>query len=185
MSGSDLCHHDPMFVNGECIFGQTGAAQSHLARNQVNVGDLFLFFGLFADEQTGQRHHRFFGYLRVQMMREVSRLSDAEREELRELRHPHVMGSWFANDMIYRGEGAAAMQARPRLRLTRPGGPVSQWIVPSWLRGKGLTYHGKPARWSRSGELSAVARGQEFVCDMGDDPIAHDWVEAIIGMIRS
>lgn len=82
LTGSDLCHHDPMFVSGECIFGQTGAAQSHLARNRVGPGDLFLFFGLFADEETKARHHRFFGYLKVQSCMEVGRLSAADRKDL-------------------------------------------------------------------------------------------------------
>lgn len=87
--------------------------------------------------------------------------------------------------MIYRGEGIAASQAHPELRLTRPGGPLSQWIVPEWLQEKGLTYHGRATRWAAPGELSAVARGQEFVCDVGDDAIAHDWAEGIVRMICS
>lgn len=33
--GASMCHHDPMFVNGECIFGQCDAAQSHLANQGV------------------------------------------------------------------------------------------------------------------------------------------------------
>lgn len=185
LTGSDLCHHDPMFVSGECIFGQTGAAQSHLARNRVGPGDLFLFFGLFADEETKARHHRFFGYLKVQSCMEVGRLSAADRKDLQQLKHPHVMGTWYANDMIYRGEGMAASQAHPELRLTRPGGPLSQWIVPEWLQEKGLTYHGRATRWATPGELSAVARGQEFVCDVGDDAIAHDWADGIVRMICS
>src|SRR5215831_15681942 len=39
-----LCHHDPMFEGGHCAFGQTGAAQAHLCKNGVTVGDVFLFF---------------------------------------------------------------------------------------------------------------------------------------------
>lgn len=185
ITGSDLCHHDPMFVNGVCIFGQTGAAQSHLARNGVGPGDLFLFFGLFADAETKERHHRFFGYLKVEACMEVGRLSEVDREELHRLKHPHVMGTGCANDMIYRGEGMAACQAHPELRLTRSGGPLSQWIVPEWLQEKGLTYHGKATRWSTPGQLSVVARGQEFVCDVANDPVAHDWAGSIIRMICS
>ena len=45
-----LCHEDPMFTGGECLFGQCGSAQSHLRNNGVGLGDVFLFFGLFADE---------------------------------------------------------------------------------------------------------------------------------------
>lgn len=184
-TGTNLCHHDPMFAHGECIFGQTGAAQSHLARNDVGLGDLFLFFGLFADEYTGERHHRFFGYLRVRAMCEVASLSEAEHDELSGLHHPHVLGDRSVRDMIYRGEGQFAARAHPELRLTRPGGPLSRWLVPAWLESRGLTYHGKVARWTTPGELAAVARGQEFICDVGNDPVAHSWAETIVGMIRA
>ena len=55
-----LCHHDPMFTSGQCLFGQCGAAQSHLRNQGVGIGDVFLFFGLFTDESTAERHHRIF-----------------------------------------------------------------------------------------------------------------------------
>ena len=54
---SRLCHADPDLVHG--AFGQTGAAQSHLERRGVGVGDVFLFFGLFAalDERLREMPH--------------------------------------------------------------------------------------------------------------------------------
>lgn len=179
-----LCHHDPMFVDGRCLFGQCDTAQSHLDNQGVGVGDVFLFFGLFADEATGERHHRIFGYLRVETKQLVADLSEAERSELEELRHPHVLGNSFANNTVYRGEGAAASSAHAELRLTMEGGQASEWKVPSWLRGRGLTYHGKPRRWRDGDVLETVGRGQEFVTDLGDDAVAHEWVDQRIGLIR-
>jgi hypothetical protein len=44
-SPEDLCHQDPMFHDGRCAFGQTGAAQGHLAKQGIGIGDMFLFFG--------------------------------------------------------------------------------------------------------------------------------------------
>jgi hypothetical protein len=44
-----LCHEDPMFYGGRCAFGQTGISQYHLENNNVKEGDVFLFFGLFAE----------------------------------------------------------------------------------------------------------------------------------------
>ncbi len=180
-----LCHHDPMFVGEECIFGQVDAAQSHLANQGIGVGDLFLFFGLFANQPTGERHHRFFGYLRVTERHRVAELSETTRQELEQLRHPHVLGMRSSNNTVYRGEGRAASQAHAALRLTEKGGPLSRWIVPSWMRQRGLTYHSKPTRWIGDVGLDSVARGQEFVCDVGDDPIATAWAENMIGLIRS
>jgi len=62
----DLCHEDPMFYAGRCAFGQTGAAQTHLTKRGVGVGDVFIFFGLFAEENGRDRHHRIFGFLKVE-----------------------------------------------------------------------------------------------------------------------
>ncbi|MEO1731323.1 MAG: hypothetical protein AAFR64_11360, partial [Pseudomonadota bacterium] len=46
LGGDHLCHHDPMFLaDGSCAFGQTGAAQTHLERQGVGLGDVFVFFG--------------------------------------------------------------------------------------------------------------------------------------------
>jgi hypothetical protein len=61
IGADDLCHEDPVFFNGRWAFGQTGAAQSHLERNGVGVGDVFLFFGLFASRDGRDRHHRISG----------------------------------------------------------------------------------------------------------------------------
>lgn len=180
-----LCHHDPMFVDGECVFGQCDAAQSHLSNQGVGIGDVFLFFGLFADEHSGERHHRFYGYMRVAEQHHVDTMDPSVQADLERLRHPHVFGIRSSNNTVYRGEGATAAHAHEALRLTRTNGPLSMWTVPAWLSQFGLSYHAKQTRWIGETELGAVARGQEFVCDIGDDPIAHAWVENVIGLIRS
>ena len=41
LGADDLCHHDPMFLSdGTCLFGQCGAAQTHLANRGVGLGDV-------------------------------------------------------------------------------------------------------------------------------------------------
>jgi hypothetical protein len=185
MSADQLCHHDPMFYGGECLLGQCGAAQSHLARHGIGPGDVFLFFGLFADPDTGERHHRIFGYFKVRTATPVDALSAAEHAELVALQHPHVLDRSVTNDVIYRGEGVAARQAHDSLRMTRPGGPLSQWRVPPWLEAKGLSYHAKPWRWAEPGYLQLVSRGQEFVCDIGENAEACDWIDAKIEAIHT
>ena len=64
-------------------------------------------------------------------------------------------------------------------------GPLSHWRVPPWLEAKGLSYHTKPGRWAEPGHLQLVSRGQEFVCDIGDDAEARDWIDAKIEAIRT
>lgn len=180
-----LCHYDPMFADGRCYFGQCDSAQTHLRNNGVGAGDVFLFFGLFADEQTGEKHHRIFGFLRVEAVHLIAELGPEVSGRLEQLDHPHVLGMRHPNNTVYEGVGATASKAHSSLRLTRAGGPLSMWTVPVWLGGKGLSYHGNPSRWKSGNELQSVARGQEFVCDLGDDPVAHGWVEDTIALIRS
>lgn len=175
-----LCHEDPMFVGDECYFGQCGAAQSHLRNQGVGVGDVFLFFGLFADERTGERHHRVFGYLRI------DGILDPAFEAIGPLArpHPHTIGDWNDNNTVYYGAGAVAGKDRDALRLTQPGGPLCHWRVPDWLRSTGLSYHGKPERWLAGDRLAVVARGQEFVTDIGDDKRKREWLARTIEAIR-
>ncbi|QYU69245.1 hypothetical protein J4558_03640 [Leptolyngbya sp. 15MV] len=175
-----LCHEDPMFVGDECYFGQCSAAQSHLRNQGVGVGDVFLFFGLFADEHTGERHHRIFGYLRV------AELLDPAMDRIGPLArpHPHTIGEWNSNNTIYRGLGRTASSDDPALRLTQAGGPLRHWRVPAWLRSAGLSYHGKPERWLGEGKLEVVSRGQEFVTDIGTDAARHEWLNRMIEAIE-
>ena len=148
----DLCHEDPIFSNGRWAFGQTGAAQSHLESNGVGVGDVFLFFGLFASRDGRHRHHRIFGYLEVAEIRRLgSRPGAADTPEGFPRRHPHTIGEWNENNTLYLGSGAKARTAPPLLRLSKPDTAVSVWTVPPWLKGAGLTYHSDPARWAAGG----------------------------------
>lgn len=184
IGGEDRCHDDPMFADGHCWLGQTGAAQGHLRRSGVGPGDVFLFFGLFADPLTGERHHRIFGYMRVAC-------NGAPKDVMREpawrnppRAHPHFSGAWGAGNCIYHGPGALASSAAPGLRLTHPEGPLNRWIVPPWLRRHGLTYHGKPERWLGKTGLDSVRRGQEFVCDIAAAQEPRDWLENIIALMK-
>ena len=185
-TGTSLCHDDPMFERGRCAFGQAGAAQGHLANNGVGVGDVFLFFGLFAEADGRDPHHRIFGHLEVA---EVTRpgaapgTPDQPRGFTR--RHPHTIGTWDGNNTIYTGPGARAATSASGLRLSRPTGPVSHWSVPPWLRDAGFTYHGNPARWRSDGTLHAVARGQEFIADAAGSAEAAAWLRRVVHMIRA
>ena len=189
LSGADLCHCDPLFENGRCAFGQAGAAQGHLANNGVSVGDVFLFFGLFSRLDGGDRHHRIFGYLRVGEKRCLG--ADPCREQQPAgfgVRHPHTVGRWHRNNCLYVGPGGKAADAGEALRLSWPGGRVSRWRVPAWLRQVGLTYHGRPERWRGedtpgADTLFTVGRGQEFVADLSGNDGARAWVEGIIEVI--
>ncbi|WP_095011506.1 hypothetical protein [Tsuneonella mangrovi] len=185
-AGSDHCHHDPMFAaSGECLFGQCGAAQTHLANRGVGAGDWFVFFGLFREERTGEPHHRIFGYLRVREMIDLCNCSSEVRDELVAMGHPHALGMHARNDVIYRGEGRTARADHDSLRLTVPGGPPSLWKRPGWLKPGGLSYHDRADRWLPGNRLQAVARGQEFVADVGKREAPRRWLADIVEAILS
>jgi hypothetical protein len=180
IGADDLCHEDPVFLNGRWALGQVGAAQSHLGRNGVGVGDVFLFFGLFASRDGRDRHHRIFGYLEVDEVRRLRSLpseSDNPNGFLR--RHPHTIGEWNENNTLYLGTGAKARIAHPSLRLTKPDSPVSVWSVPAWLKAVGLTYHSNPARWINDKELHVASRGQEFVSNIGGQAAPREWLHNV------
>lgn len=185
LTRASLCHHDPMFEGGHGAFGQTGAAQAHLHKNGVTVGDVFLFFGLFADADGRDRHHRIFGYLEVESVNPIGARPEANDQPDRfSRRHPHTIGEWNPNNTIYIGCGCVAVTAPLRLRLSIPGEQVSLWRVPHWLRSAGLTYHGRADRWLDGTKLSVVGRGQEFVCDISKTPEAAAWLNEVKTAIR-
>jgi hypothetical protein len=152
-----------MFEHGHCALGQTGAAQAHLHSSAVTVGDVFLFFGLFADANGRDRHHRIFGYLEVQSVNALGAEPDeSDQPSGFSKRHPRTIGEWNRNNTIYIGRGCVATTAPSCLRLSIPGERISRWRVPLWLRAAGLTYHGRSDRWLSDGTLTVVGRGQEF-----------------------
>ncbi|MEP0390933.1 hypothetical protein [Erythrobacter sp.] len=182
LGAKDLCHHDPMFLpNGTCAFGQCGAAQTHLERQGVGLGDVFVFFGLFAEEETKEPHHRIFAYLKVE---EMVPLAGGAPEDLLSIAHPHALAMQHSNDVVWRGEGRVARRASKALRLTVPEGPPSLWNRPDWLKRGGLSYHDRPERWLRGGRLKSVARGQEFVADVGRRKVPRDWLDNVIEEIN-
>ncbi|GAA5047271.1 hypothetical protein GCM10023208_03470 [Erythrobacter westpacificensis] len=185
LGATDLCHHDPMFLHdGRAILGQCGAAQTHLERQGVGAGDVFVFFGLFREE-GGKPHHRIFAYLEVEEVLPLTDAPPARVEELERLGVPHAIGLHAANDTAYLGNGCTAARASDALRLTVPEGPPSLWQVPGWLRETGLSYHDRADRWREGDRLQSVARGQEFVADIGERGDAREWLAAIIAEIES
>ncbi|GAA4043633.1 Nmad3 family putative nucleotide modification protein [Parerythrobacter jejuensis] len=178
---SDYCHHDPMFgADDTCLFGQCSAAQTHLRNQGVGKGDIFLFFGLFRDQAGRDPHHRLFGYQRIEEIIDLATCPEGRKHELAALGHPHALGMHAKNDVIYAGEGRTASSASPMLRLTVPEGPPSLWNRPDWLKRGGLSYHDREDRWLRDGRLRSVARGQEFVANIGRRKGPREWLAKIL-----
>lgn len=175
-----------MFENGRCAFGQHGAAQGHLRNNDVGAGDVFLFFGLFSNQDTNTPHHRIFGFLKVDTLMPLGTSPGIdEQPEGFTQRHPHTIGIWDANNTLYIGHGMKAKKALPKLRLTHPDGPLTRWTAPRWLSDTGLTYHANPKRWLADGTLISTSRGQEFVADITGNRKAKYWLTKTIDMLST
>jgi hypothetical protein len=107
----------------KAAFGQTGAAQSHLANQHVDVGDLFLFFGLFRrleqDDSNACRYkpdasnvHVIFGWLQVGEVIKLNgtrgQVDECARQRLTDrmpylAQHPHVApgSERYTNNVLY------------------------------------------------------------------------------------
>ncbi|PRY25502.1 hypothetical protein CLV78_102682 [Aliiruegeria haliotis] len=179
LGAEDLCHADPFFRGGRCAFGQHGAAQGHLRNQGVGIGDTFLFFGLFADPATGERHHRIFGFLQVEQVVELGRLP-VPAAPIGGTAHPHTLGEWDANNVLYLGQGGCAGDASDALRLTVPGGPLTLWAIPEALAGCGMSYHARPDRWRVPGRLTVAGRWQEGVVDISGSAEMRTWLAEIL-----
>ncbi len=200
----------PRMPGWKPIFGQQGAAQSHLRNNQVGPGDLFLFFGLFrrvvereaVHEWKGDARpcHVIWGWMQVG---EVVPVVHSMPSEYRWAEyHPHFNFRDVSNNVVYLacrdlklggrdtglpGAGVFDRFAAARL-LTDPGSTrVSDWLLPAWIYPKSnrrpLTYHADMKRWTLDEDrarLRSASRGQEFVLDCDEYPEAMGWVADLV-----
>lgn len=197
----------PRRAGWRATLGQVGAAQKHLSNQSVGPGDVFLFFGWF--RQTAYTAgkwqyvrgapgvHALFGWLQIG---EVLKVGASECPEWLE-DHPHLQHASLIgkNNTVYvagnslmgiRKDAPAAGTFRnwgPDLQLTAPGNSRSVWRLPRWALKEPaqptLTYHREPVRWTAEPDhaiLQTVAKGQEFVIDVGECQEASNWLRRII-----
>jgi hypothetical protein len=171
------CAARPRLLGWAPLFGQVGAAQSHLQSCGVGIGDLFLFFGWFrrtqsehgnlAYDRAQPGHHVIFGWLQVGEI--LYPTNDPSSIPSWAAGHPHVQhAAWMvANNTVYVAarqlhfDGVASDLAgagvfpthTPALMLTAPGKRRSLWRLPRWMypsAGKPpLSYHSDRRRWKR------------------------------------
>ena len=211
---SHFAHLDPDINHGSLLrmnnwvplFGQTGAAQGHLRKQNVAIDDIFLFFGLFRDIhiEAGRLRwnvgsiprHVIWGWLQVG---KIIPVDTCDREKFAWAQyHPHFHRSPDRNNTLYTArknlelpninvhrEGAGVFEYFARnLQLTAPeSSRPSVWALPKWFYPgddrRPLSYHGDLKRWESTAaatNLNVVSRGQEFVLECEDYTEAAEWL---------
>lgn len=185
------CHLDPDIYRNivhrskdwKPLFGQINAAERHLEKQGVGVGDLFLFFGWFKQTEYVNKEisytrdapnlHAFFGYMQVGetvKTNSLTRLDDWMQY------HPHVKSKqrmrnrtntlYIARDRLGFDEnlpGAGHFSFSKRLVLTKNGLSRSKWdLDPSIFQSAKISYHPEP--W-KDNYFQSAWRGQEFVIE--------------------
>lgn len=195
--------------------GQTGSAQSHLARQGVGEGDLFLFFGLFRPVERHRRRWRFrpgskafhglWGWLQIDDVHAIDELAPGQLPWAAD--HPHFHGVPDPRNTLYvagsnlildgRDTGHAGAGVFPaiteRYRLTAPDARMTtQWLLPEFFypasEKTAMTYHQKMERWSMAESgyyLRSAARGQEFVLDVAGQQAALEWVNSLLNGVNT
>lgn len=160
------------------LFGQCGAAQSHLQSLNVNVGDLFLFFGWFKRVEQFCRRWRYvsgapdlhviYGWMQIGAVESVEAIKPSGQLAWMHY-HPHCQADFAGNNVIYRassrltGELTMTGNATPgaglfstyrdEYCLTEKGNTRSRWRMPLWLhpeaRPSALSYHSDMNRWQK------------------------------------
>lgn len=151
--------HESTSARSRLAFGQDSSAQGHLRKEQVEVGDLFLFFGWFheverlKDKWTYKPDspdlHVMFGWLQIDSILKVGG-PDSMTTPGWLSEHPHVKHADHMNDQntVYVGAkcltvagqklgvagGGTFDRFRNSLQLTAPGASTrSTWQLPRWF----------------------------------------------------
>ena len=192
------CHLDPDIRPGLAMcegwvpaFGQTGAAQTHLQKQGVGTGDLFLFFGWFRSTRwkkdrltyDGPDIQAIYGYLQIG---EVLKGKDIP---LRCPWHPHAGNEYGKNNTLYLscGEltfdntptglpGCGVLPFRENLVLTKPGESRSRWKRLPWMEHAQISRHN--ATSIKENFFQSVSIGQEFVIQ--ENTSVCRWAEELI-----
>ena len=204
---------DPQFLPRQPgwrgIFGQTGAAQSHLKNRGVEQGDVFLFYGwykLAEDVEGGISYvaeardlHVLFGWLQIDRIVKVDDCPDSEFRWARY--HSHFRREPDCRNTVYIARQTLDLPGlqrsipgsgvfgtfREELCLTAPNFPRSEWRLPGWFYPPGpklaISYHSNQGRWRQGMNcvyLQTVSRGQEFVLDCDHYSDACGWLKELL-----
>lgn len=197
------CHLDPDIyddIEGKCntdewkpAFGQQGIPATHLDNLGVDIGDIFLFYGMFRKtEYQGNDTIRFvrnapiwhiiYGYM------EVREILCEDQDIERYYWHPHSVDGNQPHNRLYLPSSYGTFQYDDSLVLTKQGQNRRQlWSLPAFFAEKdiSISWQGKNRPILKDGyaELNSACRGQEFVITAStaeSELHLRDWVHNLI-----
>ncbi|MDE6598319.1 MAG: hypothetical protein K2K60_06745 [Clostridia bacterium] len=202
IDGETNCHLDPQlldyfgYADFKGSFGQESSPQGHLKNNNVQVGDLFLFYGWHKDLKDNihkDGKHTIFGYLQIGEIIKVNELTPEYRQEIIKKypwlkHHPHwysketnntiyIAKEHFAFDTSLKGYGM--FKYGPELDLSANDmGKRTCWRIPA-LKGLKASYKGVNGKeeFDELGQYIIFPRCQELVID---SPQAEQWAINLI-----
>ena len=204
ISKKSACHLDPDIYeclkkrprNWHALFGQIGASQAHLQKQNIGKNDLFLFFGTFRETifkngklcfAPGSREkHIIFGYFQIKKVLYPSKLKSVPHW-VKEHAHMHAERLKNKNNAIYvarkklswnkKIKGFGTFLFAPHLTLTKKGCSKAIWQLPEELSGIKISYH-KADSWIGKCTLKAAPIGQEFVFEKS--AAVENWAKELI-----
>ena len=195
---SDYCHYDPLLTEKIGIFGQASASQTELKKNNVNVGDIFLFFGWFKQySKKGKDLHHLFGWL------QIDKIIENQKEIIEYLKnidtkHPHGYGdiSRFTNNTIYIAKKKMVIpnkklslkgfglfkNTHSELILTEQRSSRSRWKLPDKYFSDTKNLFLNRLKWKdeKNCLVDCIGQGQEYILNAEENPKIIDWVIELI-----
>lgn len=183
----------------KAIFGQSGAAQGHLKNQKIDVGDIFLFFGSFAqtkeidgkltfvkDNLYPNGAHIIFGYLQIGQIIELNEVEDYEKKLDNFTKfHPHADKEYLDEKGKKRVKNCmyVASEKLTSLDLNMPGAGILSKSESRILTKKSMSKSmwDLPAFFKnikmsyhsekslQPGYFKSADKGQEFVIDTMED----------------
>ncbi len=176
------CHLDPDIYkeitnrprDWKPAFGQWGVSATHLDKLDVNIGDIFLFYGMFKQTKWNENgkltyvkgspvRHIIYGYMQIgEIIKDEKSIKDLYPW------HPHSQYTDSQNNRLYLPVKYGTFRLTESLVLTRSGQHNRRlWQLPSFFAEEGISisWQGKNAPVMKDGFslLNSSARGQEFV----------------------
>lgn len=192
------------------LLGQTGSAQGHLRNEQVQPGDIFIFFGSFRPvEQTDSgwcfkrnevARHVIWGWLQIG---EVLKVDDLPKDAIPWAHyHPHFAYGADKSNTLYLASDQLSLKGQvlgvpgagtfpcidDQLVLTVPDSKKqTRWRLPAWaFPSKGrprLSFHPDVNGWILDGDFcffDSAPRGQEFVFDTNGEQAPMEWIRKLL-----